>query len=420
MDTFSMLPLHITPETFGGERFWTSLFDVGLLKRTCPLCATGEEVEVVAYESKNSIPYTNCHVHGKRSCVANGFFGEEGIDDPAKFVFFVACVAKRMSKATIKALGGYCDRTMTKYQRIVERTMVKTIDDLVQNDQMKLGGPGKVVEIDEAYFTVEKYGMGREPAKKVWILGMAEVDEPVVEVTDINTRMAVRKHRELQLKRRTKRTKRLRARVQPGDEIPASPFVPSLVPYVVEEAIEEEEVGEETVRLTVPPEDANEGVEVRERIDRLNRLYHQEKGEGPRRVLFFRVEDRTQEELEQLILQHVRPHSTIFTDEWPGYNHLNDLGYRHYTVCHKREFSRNVIEGTRIIRVTTNHIERLWLELRETTAHMTLSASCMNLNFESYRQLVLWSKDANENLRRLLLEIARLHEQFMWERSYQP
>ena len=51
---------------------------------------------------------------------------------------------------------------------------------------------------------------------------------------------------------------------------------------------------------------------------------------------------------------------------------------------------------------------------------MTLSASCMNLNVESYRQLVLWSKDANENLRRLLFDIERLHEQFMWERSYQP
>ena len=106
---------------------------------------------------QNFIPYTNCPVHDKLNCVANGFFGEDGIDDPAKFVFFVACDAKRMSKAAIKALGGYSDRTMTKYQRIVERTMVKTIDDLVWNDQMKLGGPGKVVEIDEAYFTVEKY-----------------------------------------------------------------------------------------------------------------------------------------------------------------------------------------------------------------------------------------------------------------------
>ena len=70
--------------------------------------------------------------------------------------------------------------------------------------------------------------------------------------------------------------------------------------------------------------------------------------------------------------------------------------------------------------MTTNHIERLWLELRETTAHMTLSASCMNLNVESYRQLLLWSKDENENLHRILLVIERLHEQFMWERSYQP
>ena len=153
---------------------------------------------------------------------------------------------------------------------------------------------------------------------------------------------------------------------------------------------------------------------------RLNALYHQEKGEGLRNVLFFRVEDRSRETLEQIIMENVLPNSMVFTDEWPGYNHLKDLGYNHYTVCHKREYSRNVIEGTRIIRVTTNHIERMWLELRKTTAHMSLSASCRNLNIESYRQLVMWSKDDNENLRRLLLDIARLHDQFMWERSYQP
>ena len=91
---------------------------------------------------------------------------------------------------------------MTKYQRIVERTMVKTIDDLVQDGSMMLGGAGKVVEVDEAYFTVEKYGRGRTPSKKVWILGMVEVDAPIAEVTDSNTRRAVIRHRDLQLQRR--------------------------------------------------------------------------------------------------------------------------------------------------------------------------------------------------------------------------
>ena len=105
MCAFNLLPMRITPETFGGKQFWSSLFDVGLLKKTCPLCGTGVEVPVVSFESKNNIPYTECPIHGRRSCVANGFFGEERIDDPAKFVFFVACVAKRMTKASIQALG---------------------------------------------------------------------------------------------------------------------------------------------------------------------------------------------------------------------------------------------------------------------------------------------------------------------------
>ena len=104
MCAFNLLPMRITPETFGGKQFWSGLFDVGLLKKTCPLCGTGVEVPVVSFESKNNIPYTKCPIHG-RSCVANGFFGMEMIAAPAKFVFFVACVAKRMSKASIQALG---------------------------------------------------------------------------------------------------------------------------------------------------------------------------------------------------------------------------------------------------------------------------------------------------------------------------
>ena len=217
MDMFTMLPMQITAETFGGKVFWDSLFKVRMLKKTCPRCTTAEEVPIVYNPSKSFMPYTDCPDHGKLSCVANGFFGESRIDDPAKFVFFVSCVATRMNKATIKALGCFSDKTMAKHGRVIERTMVKTIDDFVQIGAMKLGGPGKVVEIDEAYFTVEKYGRGRTPAKKVWILGLLEVDAPVAEVTDTNMRKAIRKHRELQLKRHTKRAKKLRARVLPGE-----------------------------------------------------------------------------------------------------------------------------------------------------------------------------------------------------------
>ena len=171
---------------------------------------------------------------------------------------------------------------MTKYQRIVVRTMVKTIDDLVQDGSMMLGGAGKGVEVDEAYFTVETYGRGRTPSKKVWILGMVEVDAPIAEVTDSNTRRAVRRHRDLQLQRRPRGAKKARVRIRQDDRIVDSPFEPSQERFVVEEAGEEE-----VVRLTVPPEDADEGDEVAERLARLNRLYQQERGEEPRKALFF-------------------------------------------------------------------------------------------------------------------------------------
>ena len=35
---------------------------------------------------------------------------------------------------------------------------------------------------------------------------------------------------------------------------------------------------------------------------------------------------RTREVLEKIILEHVEPGTTIFTDCWAGYNHLEELG----------------------------------------------------------------------------------------------
>ena len=189
-------------------------------------------------------------------------------------------------------------------------------------------------------------------------------------MTDSNTRRAVRRHRDLQLQRRPRGAKKARVRIRQEDRIVDSPFELSQESFVVKEAGEED-----VVRLPLPPEDADEGDEVAERLARLNQLYQQERGEEPRKDLFFCVEDRSRETLERFIVGHVKPGSTIVTDEWTGYNHLKDLGFAHNTVCHKREYSRNVIEMTRNNRLTTNHIERLWLEARKTTAHMTLDAS---------------------------------------------
>ena len=56
----------------------------------------------------------------------------------------------------------------------------------------------------------------------------------------------------------------------------------------------------------------------------------------------------------------------IFSDMWPAYNGLS-LEFEHYTVVHKRRFVQYhfpIDHEGEVVKVTTNHIERMWVELR--------------------------------------------------------
>ena len=185
-------------------------------------------------------------------------------------------------------------------------------------------------------------------------------------------------------------------------------LVPDETPFVASRAHVEVVEGEgdgSTVRLSWPVLPEDEERAVKECIQELSRRYHQARNGRPRKALFFYVPDRSHNTLIPLIQRYVAEHSMIFTDEFATYKCLRDLGYKHYTVCHKYEFSHYVIEGRNIIRVSTNHIERLWVELEKTLAHMTLEKTKQCLNLESYRQLRLYGT-RETNLVRLLSDIA--------------
>ena len=68
-------------------------------------------------------------------------------------------------------------------------------------------------------------------------------------------------------------------------------------------------------------------------------------------TIFKVVKDRMNETLLPIIQEHIKVDSTIFHDDWAGYRNLQDLGYHHGSVCHKREFvsksgvCTNLIEG---------------------------------------------------------------------------
>ena len=173
----------------------------------------------------------------------------------------------------------------------------------------------------------------------------------------------------------------------------------------VEELDEDDQV---TVRPTGPSAETDQRPVVNEFLKDLNCLFKQSKDGQPRKALFFQLPDRSAATLEALIDAHVKPQSMIFTDEWPSYSRLNDLGFKHYTVCHKTEFSHFYEEGVRVIRACTNHIERLWLEVRRTFAHLSVQRTLGVLNIETYRQLKFYEAEGDGNMVRLLQDIATL------------
>ena len=70
-----------------------------------------------------------------------------------------------------------------------------------------------------------------------------------------------------------------------------------------------------------------------------------------KKTCFIPVENRTKETLLPIIQSKVSVDAMIFHDDWPVYRNLEDIGYRHDTVIHKKEFvsksgvCTNSIEG---------------------------------------------------------------------------
>lgn len=70
------------------------------------------------------------------------------------------------------------------------------------------------------------------------------------------------------------------------------------------------------------------------------------------------VPNRKSETLIPIIMEKILPGTLILSDEWRAYAKLNQFGYTHNTVCHKREFVNKVTGAC------TNTVESLWMNLR--------------------------------------------------------
>nr|XP_055045233.1 uncharacterized protein LOC129431390 [Misgurnus anguillicaudatus] len=85
--------------------------------------------------------------------------------------------------------------------------------------------------------------------------------------------------------------------------------------------------------------------------------HHQQK--KSRKPILRLLERRSRNDLVPLIVHHVRPGSSILSDEWRAYNILPALGYNHHTVNHSRWYV-DPHTGAH-----TQHIERAWRSYKE-------------------------------------------------------
>ena len=93
--------------------------------------------------------------------------------------------------------------------------------------------------------------------------------------------------------------------------------------------------------------------------------------------VFFEVsQKRNKATLNKIVQENVLRGSSVYTDEWAGYNDLNSLGYIHKTVCHKTHFL-NPQDAT----INTQMIESTWRWMK---VYRKLYGSNFKKNFEDY------------------------------------
>ena len=244
------------------------------------------------------------------------------------------------------------------------------------------GGEGKIVEVDEASICHAKYGRGRREKKEgKWVVGITEVDDNTRTIDNPRLLQALTKRederRQMAALRAELRKRRRKRRVQT-----TSVFSSSTSQFQVVEG-------------PAPTFDDDEARSEEEDLYHLSeaelcRLFSQARKDRPKRTCFFVVEKRDSDTLTKIVQKFVIPGSIVYTDEWAGYNSLSSLGYQHKTICHVRRYSMFEFDGNTVSRITTNHIERMWVELRKTVRSMRLDQFENYLNLESFRLLHLF------------------------------
>ena len=220
-----------------------------------------------------------------------------------------------------------------------------------------MGGPGKVVEIDEAIHTKNKYHVGRlQPNQGVIVFGITERDGGKKTVDKELYDYLVAKNDWRNSKGRPSNSGGLRPPQtrRRGSGTPTQQAAEALddeedLPQVVLGNDDEGDDDEgddwaeeaEDVQEPTPEQAVQQGAvrfEFNPDLERAEReLFRPDKKTKEHRTLFFVVPDRSAETLLPIIRKYVAPGSIVFSDAWPAYNLLRPE-FDHFVVVHKGRF----------------------------------------------------------------------------------
>lgn len=107
------------------------------------------------------------------------------------------------------------------------------------------------------------------------------------------------------------------------------------------------------------------------------------------KLILYPVDKRDAQTLIPIIQRHVAVGSRIFSDSWAAYMRLNELGYEHFTVCHKTTFKQTYqsVDTGEIIECQTNQIEGAWKHCKD--HFRKINGTNVNM-FEQHLSEIIW------------------------------
>ena len=114
-------------------------------------------------------------------------------------------------------------------------------------------------------------------------------------------------------------------------------------------------------------------------------------------LIIYPVDNRDAATLIPLIQGYVLPGSRIFSDSWAAYMSLIEMGYQHFTVCHKTTFKQKFqsVDTGEIIECQTSTIEGAWKHCKD---HYRKISGTNCKMFEQHLAEIVWRNHAkNKN-----------------------